>query len=451
MERTKAERLADYALGLSFKELPAEVVHEAKRRLIDSFACMLGAYDSPPARAAISSAPEVSSKPSSFILGSRQPTTPDHAAFTNGILVRYLDFNDTYLSKEPAHPSDNMAAALSAAAASKKNGSDLLTAIVAAYEVQCRLCDAATLRTRGWDHVAYGAFSATVAASMLLGLSREEFMNAINIAGTISPALRQSRAGELSMWKGCAFANTSRDAIFAALMAKSGITGPAPIFEGVFGFEKTVSGPLELASRFGGEAGERFKILDTYIKFYPAEYHSQSAIGAAIELLDGLEETDEIESVVVRTFGAAYEIIGTGVEKWRPKTRETADHSLPFLVAAALKDGRVNLATYSERMEDDDLIDFVQKIKVVTDADLDSMYPESMPNRVEVTLSSGRMLSREQIYPKGHPKNPMTDRELEEKFGDLGGWYINDVNKALSKLWKAEELSVEEILGIFMR
>ena len=451
MARTKAERLVDYALGLSFGDLPGEVVHEAKRRLIDSFACMLGAYDSPPARAARSYAPEVSSAPSSLVLGSRQATTPEHAAFTNGILVRYLDFNDTYLSKEPAHPSDNIAAALSAGTAARRKGSDLLRAIVAAYEVQCRLCDAATLRTKGWDHVAYGAFSATVAASMLLGLSREEFINAVNIAGTISPALRQSRAGELSMWKGCAFANTSRDALFAAQMAKSGITGPAPIFEGVFGFEKTVSGPLELASSFGGEAGERFKILDTYLKFYPAEYHSQSAIGAAIELLDDMEETDEISSVVVRTFGAGYEIIGSGPEKWRPRTRETADHSLPFLVGAALLDGKVNLATYSERMEDKDLIDFIQKIRVEKDEDLDRMYPEAMPNRIEVTLSSGRMLSKEQIYPKGHPKNPMTDRELEEKFDYLGGWYINDVGKALTRLWKAEELSVEEILDIFMR
>lgn len=450
-ELTKAERLADYGLGLRFEDLPGEVVHEAKRRLIDSFACMLGAYGAPPARAARTAAPEVASGATAAVLGSTQPTTPEHAAFTNGILIRYLDFNDTYLSKEPAHPSDNIAAALAAGSAANSKGAELLAAIVAAYEVQCRLCDAATLRTKGWDHVAYGAFSAAVAASMLLGLSRDEFINAVNIAGTVSPALRQSRAGELSMWKGCAFANTSRDAVFAALMAKSGITGPAPIFEGEFGFEKAVSGPLALASRFGGEAGERFRILDTYIKFYPAEYHSQSAIGAAIALLQEIEDPDEIESVVVRTFGAGFEIIGTGKEKWRPKTRETADHSLPFLVGAALLDGNVNLATYSERMEDEDLIGFIRKIRVEKDAILDKMYPEAMPNRVEVTLSSGQMLSREEIYPKGHPKNPMTDRELEEKFGYLGGWYIGDIDRVLSKLWKAEELSVKEMFDLFIR
>ena len=451
MEITKAERLADYALGLRFEGLPSDVIHEAKRRLIDSFACMLGGYDSPPARAARAVAPEVSSGTASTVLGSTKPTTPEHAAFANGILVRYLDFNDTYLSKEPAHPSDNIAAALAAGAAAQRSGRDLLTAIVAAYEVQCRLCDAATLRTKGWDHVAYGAFSATAAASLLLGLSRNEFINAINIAGTISPTLRQARAGELSMWKGCAFANTSKDALFAASIAKSGITGPSPIFEGVFGFEKTVSGPLELASSFGGEGGARFKILDTYIKSYPAEYHSQSAIGAAVELLGDLEDTDEIESIVVRTFGAAYEIIGSGAEKWRPKTRETADHSLPFLVGAALLDGNVSLATYSERMEDEDLVEFVQKVRIEKDALLDRMYPEAIPNRVEVTLASGKMLSKEQIYPKGHPKNPMTDRELEKKFDYLGGWYMNDTGKALSKLWKAEELSVKELLDLFIR
>jgi len=257
---TIAERLVDYALALKYEDLPGEAVHEAKRRLVDSFACMLGGYEAPPAKAAMRAAPVVTNGLASTIFGSPLPTTPEAAAFANGILVRYLDFNDTYLSKEPAHPSDNIPAALAAAQAANAGGKELITAIVAAYEVQCRLCDAATLRTRGWDHVAYGAFSATVAASMLLGLSRDEFINAINIAGTVSPALRQSRAGELSMWKGCAFANTSKDALFASIMAKNGITGPAPIFEGEFGFEKTVSGPLGLSETFGGEGGERFKI-----------------------------------------------------------------------------------------------------------------------------------------------------------------------------------------------
>ena len=153
------------------------------------------------------------------------------------------------------------------------------------------------------------------------------------------------------MWKGAAFAHASKEAVFSAMLAKNGMTGPGPVFEGEFGFFKLVSGPFELEPLARGR-GDRFKILDTYIKYYPVEYHAQSAVGAAIEIYKGLEEGDVIEAVEVKTFRAAYEIIGSGLEKWRPKTRETADHSLPFVVAAALVDGTVNLNTFNEKLGD---------------------------------------------------------------------------------------------------
>jgi 2-methylcitrate dehydratase len=444
VQGAKAQRLVDYALGLKYDSIPGQTAREAKRRLIDSFACMLGAFQGPPARIAREAAPVVTGGLRATILGSPRTTTMEAAAFANGVLIRFLDYNDTYLSKEPAHPSDNIAACLAAAEAAGRGGKEFLTAIVAAYEVQLRLCDAASLRTRGWDHVAYGAFSSAIAASMLLGLSREEAVSAVNIAGTTSPALRQSRAGELSMWKGCAFANTSKDAVFATVLAKGGMTGPSPVFEGEFGFEKIVSGPFDLSSSFGGENGENFKIDETYIKFYPAEYHSQSAIGAAIDLRAEIEDPLEIESITIKTFQACYEIIGKGAEKWRPKTRETADHSLPFLVAAAILDGSVSLATYSERLGDEDLVEFTQKIKVEVDPDMDRMYPSAIPNRVEVRLRSGKFITGEMIYPKGHPMNPMTDQEVEEKFKLLGAWI-------LSKIWELEKMAdIKELMRLFI-
>jgi 2-methylcitrate dehydratase len=369
-------------------------------------------------------------------------------------LIRALDYNDTYLSKEPAHPSDNIAACLAAAEAAGRSGEDFLSAMIAAYEIQCRLCDGASLRAKGWDHVAYGAFSSAAAASRLLGLSREEAINAVNIAATISPALRQSRAGELSMWKGCAFANTSKDALFSALLAKGGMTGPSPVFEGEFGFERVVSGPIEFSANFGGEKNEGFKIDETYIKFYPAEYHSQSAIGAAIDLRAEIEDAlTEVDSIVVKTFKAAYEIIGKGAERWRPKTRETADHSLPFLVAAAILDENVSLATFSERMGDEDLAGFTQRVRVEVDPDMDRMYPAAIPNRVEVTLKSGKLITGEMIYPKGHPMNPMTDREVEEKFRTLSAWALTGkkADEILSRIWELEKLSdMKELTRLFI-
>lgn len=450
---TKAQRIVDYALGLKFYSLPGQTVREAKRRLIDAFACMLGAYQEVPSAVARACSPEVKNGLQATILGAPFTTTPEAAAFANGVMIRFLDYNDTYLSKEPAHPSDNISACLAAAEAGNRSGKELLTAVVAAYEIQCRLCDAASLRAKGWDHVTYGAFSASAAASMLMGLSRDEAVHALDIAGTISPALRQSRAGELSMWKGAAFANTSKDAIFSAILAKRGMTGPSPVFEGEFGFEKVVSGAFELASEFGGEGVEDFKIDETYIKFFPAEYHSQSAIGAALDLRPEIGDPSDVESITVKTFRAGYEIIGSGPERWRPKTRETADHSLPFLVAAAILDGNVSLATFSERMLDNDLIEFVQKVSVEVDPDIDRMYPSAIPNRVEVKLQSGNLITSEMIYPKGHPKNPMTDLEVEQKFRDLGAWALTDkkADEILERIWELEKMKdVKELMRLFI-
>src|SRR5258706_6916833 len=246
MTHDLAHRLADYAVGLKFENLPAAVVHEVKRRVIDSLGCALGAWDAEPCVIARRVASKMLAERGATVWGTRHQSPADWAAFANGCLVRYLDFNDTYLSKEPAHPSDNIPAACAIAEAEGVSGRDLITAIALAYEIQCRLCDAASLRARGWDHVTYGAFSTALAAAKLMKLDAERTRHAVGIAGVASIALRQSRVGELSHWKGCAFANAARHGVYAALLARDGMTGPSPIFEGEKGFEKLVSGvPLE--------------------------------------------------------------------------------------------------------------------------------------------------------------------------------------------------------------
>src|SRR5262249_37460758 len=202
-------------------------------------------------------------------------SSAEWAAFVNGLLIRYLDYNDTYLSLEPAHPSDNLAAVLAASEVAGRGGRDLITAAVLAYEVQCRLCDAASLRKHGSHHAPYGAISSAVAACKLLGLDAARTTHAVGIAGVCNVALRQTRSGELSAWKGCAFANAARNGVFAALLAAEGMTGPAPIFEGDLGFMKLLTGPFELGPLAGEEGDPRpFMITETYIKFWPAEYHS---------------------------------------------------------------------------------------------------------------------------------------------------------------------------------
>ena len=213
-DKTIAEDIAGFGAGLKFSDLPGEVVHEAKRRIIDALGCAMGAYNSPPLHAIRKTAQAVKEGYKASIIGCGRCYSPDFSAFANGAMIRYLDFNDTYLSREPAHPSDNIAACLAASEAEGRSGKDFITAVAAAYEVQMRLCDAASLRSKGFDHVTYGAFSSTLAASMLLGLNKKETVHALGMAGAACPRLRQTRAGGHCMWKGCALAAISRNALF---------------------------------------------------------------------------------------------------------------------------------------------------------------------------------------------------------------------------------------------
>src|SRR5437016_6643056 len=357
--KTLTHRLAEYACALRFEDLSKDVVHEVKRRVIDSLGCALGAWNEEPCVIARKVASDFSARQGSTIIGTNHKAPPDWAAFANGCCIRYFDYNDTYLSKEPAHPSDNISAALAVAESVAATGRELITAIALAYEVQCRFCDAASIRARGWDHVTYGTFSTALASAKLMKLDPKNTRHAVNIAGVAGAAMRQARVGELSHWKGVAFATAARHGVFSALLARAGMTGPGPIFEGQMGFEKQLGVSL-------GNVGEKFAIpfpktgdgpaamiLNTSIKYWPAEYHSQSAIEAAWSLRKQIDQLAEVKSVTIESHDAAVDIIGSEPEKWRPATRETADHSLPYITAIALIDGEVTEEQFQpERFQD---------------------------------------------------------------------------------------------------
>jgi len=442
MTQPLAQRFAEYAAQLQFADLPAPVVHEVKRRFIDSLATAFGAMDAGAFAIAKRCALRMSSQPGASLIGGGRSST-EWATFVNGLLIRYLDYNDTYLSLEPAHPSDNLAAVLGVGEAVNAGGAEMIVAAVLAYEIQCRLCDAASLRKHGFDHVTYGAISSAVAAGKLLRLDATKIAHAIGLAGVANTALRQTRSGELSMWKGCAFANAARNGVFAALLAAEGMTGPAPIFEGDLGFMKLVTGPFELAP-LGGN-GRPFMINETYIKFWPAEYHSQSAIDAALQLRPEVGDLNAVARIDIHTFDAAVDIIGKDPEKWRPKTRETADHSLPYCTAVALADGDVTLAQFDpRRFTDPALLDLVAKVQVHRDRGLTERYPRGIPNRLTVVLSDGRQFVREVEFPRGHARNPMTDAEVERKFRTLVEPRYGEerADRMLAVCWELEKLQV---------
>lgn len=442
-----ADRLAAYARSLRYDELPSEVVHEVKRRVLDSLGCAYGAWSARPCRIARRIAQTVKIPNGATLWGTSHKTLPGLATFANGTMVRYLDFNDTYLAKEPAHPSDNLSAVLAVGEVARASGRRIIEAVVLAYEVQCRLCDEAALRPRGWDHVTYGPFSSALAAAKVLKLSVEQTVQAVNLAGVANVALRQTRVGDLSMWKACAFANAARNGVFAALLAENGMTGPAPIFEGEKGFMALVSGPLDF-SVFGGKKVP-FKILDTYLKHYPVEYHAQSAVEAALlvrdELLnkEGRAALTRIAEVEVGSYDVAIEIIGRDPEKWRPSTRETADHSMPYCVAAALLDGTVTVGSFEpKRLSDPKLRALMQKVRVVEQEDFAGWYPKAMPTRVTVRATSGNEYVKQMDYPLGHPRHPLSDREIEEKFRGLtaGLFTRARTGRIIDMVWRLEEL-----------
>jgi 2-methylcitrate dehydratase len=456
-----ARRLAEYAHSLKFEDLGPETVLEAKKRIIDALGCAIGAFDEPPIAMARNGARRLVPKGTSTLLGTSRTSSPDMATFVNGLMIRYFDFNDTYLSKEPAHPSDNLGQCLSVADSEHSTGKELILALVLGYEIQCRLCDAADIRHRGWDHVCYGLVSAALSSGKLMRLTIEELEQAVNIALNGHIAMRQVRAGELSMWKGASFSNAARNGVFAATMAREGMEGPSPIFEGEMGFFKQVSGPFDLdVNGFGGavnrkdheqEGGRKrgnFKLVETYIKFYPAEYHSQSAVAAALQIREEIPDPSRIASVLIETHEAGYTILGKDPEKWEPKTKETADHSLPYIVGMAILNGKIDNSTYSDPNIHDPLnLAFLKRITVREDKKLTELYPQQgIANRVTAKLDSGRTISREVVTPKGHPKNPMSNSEIEAKFARLTSRYIpssraEPVLKELRQLEKVKDIS----------
>ncbi len=443
--KTLARRLAEYAVSVRYADLAPETVHEVRRRVLDSFGCCYGAFDAEAPSIARRVAARGAGPASLF--GTGEPALPELAAFANGVMVRYLDFNDTYLSAEPAHPSDNIPACLAAAEAAGADGRALIAAIALAYEVQCRLADARSIRARGWDHVTYGCFSTALAAGLLLGLDVDRLEQAVNLAGVNAPALRQTRAGQLTMWKGCAFANAARHGVFAALLAAEGMTGPNEIFEGPMGFFKQVSRPFRLRVESWGPPS---MIRNTCIKFWPAEYHSQSAIDAALQLREETDAGTRVARLRIHSFDAAVDIIGSEPEKWHPTTRETADHSMPYCVAVALLDGEVGLEQFSEeRIGRGDVHALMQRITVERDRALTARYPEGIPNRLEVLLQSGTRLEREVTYPRGHARNPMTDAEVSAKYRAMARQYLPEDRLAAleGRVWRLEETTAADLLA----
>jgi len=444
---TIARRMAEWVYNLSFDDLPEEVIEEVKKRFIDSVGVAIGAFHEEPVTIARWIAEStVGSRIPATLWGTRKRVASDHGTFANGCAVRYFDFNDTYLSKEALHPSDSIPAIVAAAEIADADAKRVIEGIVAAYEIIGALADAYSVRSRGLDHVVYINIGSAAGAAKVLGLDVDRIEQAINIATNTSLALRQTRAGELSMWKGCAAAHASRNGLFAAMLAWRGMTGPSPVFEGEFGFFNVAlcGDKFELP-----ELGKpKFRILKTSIKYWPVEYHSMSAVDAALRIVEkvGRINPDDVESIKIDTFTVSYKIIVKDPEKWDPKTRETADHSLPYIVAAALIDGKVWLDTFKpERYLAEDVRKLMKKMEVRVDPKADELYPDGILNRITIRFKDGREISEENIYPPGHFMNPLDRKGVEEKFLRL---VVPKVGEEAAKKFLLEAWNLEKVVDV---
>ena len=417
------EFLSDYACRLTFDDLPSDAVRQVKRTLVDTLGCALGAFDSEPAAIARRLASRVQGNPPARVLGTRETTSTDLAAFANTVLVRYLDCNDTYAARGTGHPSDMIAAVLASADARRAAGPSVITAIAVAYEVFCRLADRVALK--GWDQGMFAAIGAACGAGKVLGLDRSAMGNAISIAITSGVPLGVTRIGELSMWKGCATAAANRTGLFAAELAAEGLTGPRHPFEGRDGLWQHLGIEPPKWERLGG-TGEPFRITATSFKAYPSVIHTQGPVGLMLELRPQVAAA-QIDSIRVATYGEAVRRTAAEAEKWDPETRETADHSIPYLVAVALRDGAVTPASFApSRIKDPALRPLIKKLTVVEEPEFTARYPAESCTRVEVTTTDGRRVTAETSHPKGHSRNPLTDREVEAKFRGLVARTLGD-------------------------
>ena len=447
-----ARRLADYALGLRYEDLDSATIERVKIHLIDSLGCGVGALNEPAVRICREIALPVGG--TSTIIGTNRRTTPDLAAFANGAAIRYLDFNDTYVGKFAIHPSDNIAPCLAVAEAERASAQELITAIVIAYEVNCRLTDALDISARGWDPPVLGLPAVALAAGRLMKLTQEQLTHAVGLAINDHIPLGLTRAGDLSEWKGIAVAEAGRNAVFAVRLARTGLTGPAPIFEGKSGVFQQISGAAKIdVASFGGR-DRPFRIHQCILKPYPAVIYTQTAIVAAIEVAKEVGALDQIVTIDIATSRRGYERTGSEPEKWDPKTRETADHSLAYITARAMFDGDITSESFSEqKFRDPAVLTFMQTIKVAEDPALTARTGGAVPTRVTATLSDGKRITRESDHAPGFVARPMNRSEVERKFrGNVGErWPKEQTETNLNALWTIDQTNdIAALLGNFV-
>lgn len=451
-------RLADYSAALSYESLPASAVHAAKVRVIDTLAALAGGYDGEPCAIARRMAARTPMADGATVYGTAMRTTPEMAAFANGTAARYVELNDVYHWPGSAggHPSDVIMPLLGVAEHADAGGRDVLAAVVLAYEIYLRLSDA--IGRTAFDCANFACLGIAAGSAKLLGLTSAQIGASLSMAAVPNNILRQVRTGHLSMWKAVTAGHAGKAGVFAALLARDGMNAPFLPFEGKSGWLAHIAGKPVSLEVMGGP-GTPYKIEDTLIKPRSSCATTISSILAAEKVAPAvMKRLDEVEQVTVETYERAKIGMGTGEHHWEPDSRETADHSIPYVVAAALMDGTVTPRQFdASHLGSPVLRGLLRKIEVVVNDEFTRDY-EKVPvvhrSRVNVRLRGGQSASGEAGGDLGDLSQPKSDAQISEKFLGTAGGFLGAVRAktALDRLWALEKLErIAEIPQIFVK
>jgi len=411
MDKT-LQMIVDFVMAAREKPLPDVVLNRCREILVDTLGCTIGGRDCIAAQVA-KAYPARPEGEEGAVVGVAQGAPIDIAAFWNSAMTRALDFND---SISGGHPSDMIGALIAMSRSAKTTGEDMLTAIAISYEVNSHLAEVTTAgpnKNRTLDQ-GYGvAVGIAAAVSHMLRLSREQTTHAVSLAATNGAPLRASRAGELSHFKGVATAVSARHGIFAVHMARCGMTAPSAPFEGRHGIVELLKGeegPLNIAPF------DSWRVINTRFKFFPVAYNTQIGVWAAIELRKQADYR-QLEKITLHTSWFLWHESGSEPEKWDPQTRETADHSLPYIFSRALTDGTITLNTFDmERIRDPEIRTLMQRVEIKEDPAISAEWPGAIQCKLDAVDKAGKQYHLHVKNPRGHELNPLTPEDIEKKF-----------------------------------
>jgi len=452
-KETVTAKMSRWAAELSYAKLPADVVHQARRFLLDSLGCALGGYMQRDVKIAMEVFGAHAGKGRSTVIGTGGKVDPITASLLNALMVRVMDYNDIYWKQDPAHPSDIISAALALGEDRKKTGKDLLVGIVLGHEFEMRLCEIAFpgIRERGWHHATLTGFAAPIVAAKMLDLSADKMQHAIGISGSRHATFGAAVAGKLTMMKNTVSPMATQSGVIGALLAEKGYTGPEHIIDGKEGLTHALGPEWKLELLTEG-LGESYRITQCGMKAYPSEALTHAPISCVLELVKQHDlKPDQITKVHIRSLARAADIL-SDPSKYDPHTKETADHSLPYVVAAAIVDRAVTPVQFAEKKIMDPTIRAqLRKVEVVADPEIEKLFPALQRVIVTIHTTDGCEHTKQIDYPKGDPRNPLTDAEIEEKFDALADPVM--AGKARQKLkdavWRAEKLeSIAELMAL---